>query len=463
MPTVSVLPLQDRALHELLGDANSITIDRENSKLLEVARVLRVARGVKELIVTRAALLRLGEKDSVHGDVDGLSYEMDQMKLGQNFWDLEQSRPPVASSVEKLSFTATVQPRCFKQMEWLAGMLHGAARLKELKLNVFEYDSEALITEMRSGDGLTSFGLPSLVSVSFPGRHMTNTQRQNEEEGAAIGRMMVEAIMRNHSKQLRIEDKKQHPMEKMIEDIIKDTVPPQDEEEVAHSMALVAQSKSDALASKGLGVFGNQRAVLKCMTYEQYDDILQVLYVTQLPEGLERLTMRAILRGGRVRSQFLHLPCLEVLDLEHCEMDDVAFSIIGRTIGRRMPSLKRLTLRQNKLQDAELGLAIGPALEEIDLAQNPISSRAASHLFRSMEHNACLHKVDLSHTLIDNTVSFHGLNHWIASPAHLRMPYCLSDDELVRASQYMHENVELELVGEMSRELVCCGAQLMMQ
>jgi hypothetical protein len=454
---LETLPPHDSALRATIGDATSVFLTRDNTKLLEVVRVLRGARGLKELKVLSAALLREGEKDAVYGSGE-VSYQF--LNPGQpkhSLWDLERMRPAAAASLERISFTGTVQPGCFRQMEWLAGMLQGALNLKVLKLHVFEYDSERVITDLRAMPDLQPVALPSMIDIAPPGSRTTLTQRRDDEEGRLIGQMMVASILQRHSQQLRIEDRQQHVLERMMEELLTASLPPLENE---GESALVAQFKSDALST---GTLSSRRPVLKCMTYEQYDDVLQPLYATQLPFGLEHLTMRAILRGSKVQAQFLFLPCLQTLDLDHCEMDDAAFAILGPVIGRRMPALRKLSLRQNRLLDADLGVVLGPLLEEIDLAQNPISSRAASHLFRSMEDNATLHRVDLAHTNIDRTVSFHGLHRWSASPAQLRIPYCLSDDELVRASRFMHLNVELELVGPMSQELVWCGNDVMMQ
>jgi len=456
---LETLPPQDSTLTSMLSTTDSVRLTRDNTKLLEVVRVLRGAPGLKELEVMSTGLLRSCEKDAVYGA--GASYLMNA-EPSTNIWDLERMRPAAAPALERLHFTGTVQPQCFKQMEWVAGMLRGALNLRALKLNVYEYDSEEVITDLRTMNALEmALDLPSMLSLAPPGSRKTLTQRRDEEEGRMIGQMMVAAIMGRQ--QLRIEDRQQHLMERMMGELLKGAMPPQEEEGGnPHETALVAQFNSDTMATT-TGALAPRRPVLKCMTYEQYDSVLQILFATQLPEGLESLTVRAILRGSQIQSQFLFLPRLQTLDLDHCEMDDAGFSILGPVIGRRMPALQRLSLRQNRLQDADLGVVVGPSLEELDLSHNPITSRAASHLFRSMEDNACLHAVDLAHTHIDSTVSFHGLQRWCASPAKLRLPYCLSDDELVRASRYMHANVELELVGKMSQQLVCCGADVMMQ
>ena len=460
---LSTFPLQDSTLAHTIGSSTSISLTRDNTKLLEVVRVLRVARGLKELKVSSAGLLQSGEKDEVYGDAEGeMSYQLTEKEQQQkhNLWDLERTRPTAAPALERLSFTLTVQPRCFRQMEWVAGMLHGALNLKALKLHVYDYDSEEVITDLRAMNAVEPMSLlPSILDTAPPGSRKTLTQRRDDEEGRMIGQMMVAAILGRHSQQLMIEDRRQHVMEQMMGELLKGSLPLQEEED---ETALVAQFNSDTMATT-VGALAPRRAVLKCMTYEQYGGVLQVLFRTALPEGLEQLTVRAILRGSQVQSQFLFLPRLQTLDLDLCEMDDAAFALLGPTIGRRMPALRTLSLRQNRLQDADLGVVVGPSLEELDLSQNPLTSRAASHLFRSMEHNATLHRVDLAHTHIDRTVSFHGLHRWCASPARLRIPYCLSDDELVRASRFMHVNVELELVGQMSQQMVCCANDVMMQ
>jgi hypothetical protein len=176
---------------------------------------------------------------------------------------------------------------------------------------------------------------------------------------------------------------------------------------------------------------------------------MQTLYTTPLPEAMESLSMRVILRGGQVQSRFLLLPQLTTLDLQFCEMDDEAFAVIGPTIGRRMPSLRTLRLARNRLTDAELGALVGPELALLDCSSNPITSRSAGHLFRAMAFNDRLHEVDLSFTHIDGTLSFVGLNHWTASPALVRIPGCLSDADLLRA-QLAGDN----LAWDASRKLI---------
>jgi hypothetical protein len=458
---LTTLPSSDASLAALLQHTTSVHLARDNTKLLEVVRVVRGARELKALKVSSVALLREGEKDAVYGgdEAEAMYHCVDAKQSKRSLWDLERALPPAAPAMEELCFTGTVQAGCVRQMEWVTEMLRGAANLKVLKLHVYEFDTEELITELRAMDVEGEEVLASMLNFARPGSRRTLTQRQNEEEGRKIGQMMVDAILKNHSQRLRIEDRPRHEMERLMEELLSASLP---SEEDPLETALVAQFHSDAaMMATTTGGLSLRRPVLKCMTYEQYDDVLQPLFATQLPEGLEHLTMRAILKGSRVQAQFLFLPRLRTLDLDHCEMDDAAFAILGPVIGRRMPALLKLSLRQNRLQDAQLGVAVGPCLEEIDLAQNPISSGAASHLFRSMEDNAALHAVDLAHTRIDRTVSFHGLHRWCASPARLRIPYCFSDEELVRASRFMHPNVELELIAPTTEELARCGVQML--
>jgi hypothetical protein len=203
MVLLSSLPAQDTALAVLIQNAATVCLTRDNTKLLEVVLVLRGARGLRELKVSSAALLLEGEKDALYGEAGEVTYRY-VGRPKHNLWDLEHTRPPAAPAMEQMSFTGTIQPGCFRQMEWLAGMLQGALNLKVLNLHVYEYDSERVITDLRAMPDLNPVDLPSMIA---PPQLTTLSQRRDEEEGRLVGQMMVAAILWRHSKQPRIEDR----------------------------------------------------------------------------------------------------------------------------------------------------------------------------------------------------------------------------------------------------------------
>lgn len=434
----AALPPNDTVLAETIGTAEIVELRRDNLMLLEVVRVLRAAPGIKELKITGLSMLRASETDTVvYGQAGDLSYQTDPKRPKHDLWDLERLRACApAPALERLDISGNFQPECRKQMEWLVkALLQGSSKLKALKLNIFEYATDQLVAQLKRDVPLpTSSSLPSILGME---PKPTEEERQLAIEGRQIGEMMVASILGHMP--LRIENA------------------PTDLETALDALMAAAETSLPAETCTTLALKPETpsvisllpaRPLLKNMTHAQYDDLMQTLYTAQLSEAMESLSLRVILRGSQVQSTFLFLPQLTTLDLQFCDMDDEAFAVIGPTISRRMPSLTTLRLARNRLVDAELGELIGPALETLDCSSNPITSRSAGHLFRAMAFNDRLHEVDLSFTHIDPTLSFVGLNHWTASPALLRIPNCLSDEDVVQASMYVHEGVELELVSE---------------
>jgi hypothetical protein len=178
---LSTLPSSDASLAALLQHTPSVHLARDNTKLLEVVRVVRGARELKALKVSSAALLRAGEKDAVYGAAgeEAMYQRTHKGQSERSLWDLERSLPPAAPAMEELCFTGTVQAGCFRQMEWVAEMLRGAANLKVLRLHVYEFDSEELITELRAMD-IEGGAVPasSMLNFARPGSRRTLTQRQ---------------------------------------------------------------------------------------------------------------------------------------------------------------------------------------------------------------------------------------------------------------------------------------------
>ena len=414
----------------MIGACDTVHLTRENSMLMELVRVLHAGQGLKSLKMTSLSMLTKSEtQTAVYGSVDSLSYVPAPGLPKHDLWTLEQTRLHPGPALESVDITGKFQPDCFRQMLCLLELLRGAFSLRELRLNLFEYPTEKLARDLQE-QFPTSLRTPLPLMLG-----MDPKPSEEELEGRRIGEMMVESLLGHNP--LRIANGGS-ALEAMLQCIL--------------------SSQPDcctALASARCSTVG---AVLPrdphftSMSFEQYDDVMQHLYATPLPEGLESLTMRVVLRGGKVQSRFLYLPYLKTLDLQYCEMDDAAFELIGPTIGRRMPSLERLTLCHNRLDRAELGLVIGQSLQELNFSHNPITSPSAAHLFRCLEYNQMLHLVDLSYTRITKEVSLTGLSLWMATPARLLIPECYSLDDLVSdVSRFVHDGVEVEMVGCESR------------
>ena len=436
----SALPLDDSTLSETIGTASSVELRRDDVMLLDVVRILRAAPRLQGLKITGLSMLKSGETGTVvYGQMGELSYKHDPARPKHNLWDLERLRPP-GFALERLDIAGKVQSGCHRQMEWLVqALLHGSSGLKELRLNIFEYPSDQFTVQLKR-----EVPIPALMDCLPPmlgmGPQPTEEEKELERQGRQIGDMMAASILGFVPQ--RIEDARPElevALDALLAKAMSETLAVRSGETPESAVSTPAASAVVALPA---------RSLLKNMTHEQYDGLMQTLYVTPLPETIESLSLRVILNGGQVQSRFLFLPCLKELDMQFCEMDDAAFAVIGPVIGRRMPSLRTLKLARNKLMDAELGEVVGPALETLDCTFNPITSGAAGHLFRAMAFNDRLHEVDLSLTHIDGALSFVGLNHWTASPALVRIPGCLSDDDLMRASLYVHEGVEIEMVAE---------------
>ena len=122
-----------------------------------------------------------------------------------------------------------------------------------------------------------------------------------------------------------------------------------------------------------------------------------VFYSLNLPERLERLTLRAPIQGPTVRRDFLFvLPNLVSLDLSYCSIDDAAFDVIGPVLGQRLPRLETLVLARNRLHQARLAELVGQSLVEVDLSYNPVTSKAVHDLFEGLENTAAPLRIDLS-------------------------------------------------------------------
>jgi hypothetical protein len=454
----SALPLDDAVLSATIGTASTVELRRDDAMLLDVVRIVRAAPLLQGLKITGLSMLKAGETGTVvYGQADALSYKRDPTLQEHNLWDLERLRP-AGFALERLDISGKFQPECRMQMEWLIkALLHSSSGLKELKLNLFEYPSDQVVAQLKEEFPMpTTFALPPMLGME---PKPTEEEQELEMQGRWLGNRIAEAIL-GHVPQcieaprseleVALDELMARAQEMSAAEtpVVEDGVSvPEDESPVAKIEPPVPTETRLTQPPTVAALFA-RRPLLRNMTHAQYDGLMQTLYTTPLPEAMESLSMRVILRGGQVQSRFLFLPQLTTLDLQFCEMDDEAFAVIGPTIGRRMPSLRTLRLARNRLTDAELGALVGPELALLDCSSNPITSRSAGHLFRAMAFNDRLHEVDLSFTHIDGTLSFVGLNHWTASPALLRIPSCLPDEDVIQASLYVHEGVELELVCE---------------
>ena len=403
------LPKTDDELASAIGSKTCIELRRENSLLLEIFRVLRVAPHATSLAVTDLNMLTSSENRTFIYGEDG----MDLQKPARDLWTM---RPPM-QKLQILDISGKFQPKCFRQMQWLVELLRGSYMLRELKINMFEYPSEEFTAQLWRDHPASLFNpLPAMLGMD---RKPTEDEVEGRQFGQDLANSIMGPLITNESNSL---------MDEVLQSLLAE-----------ESTALTTTNNTVGAVLQDLR--------FKYMSYEEYADVLQILYSTPLPEGLESLSLRIVLRGSQVQSQFLFLPCLKTLDLQFCEMDDDAFDIIGPTIGRRMPNLEKLTLCRNKLQNAQLGFVIGHSLQELDYSYNPITNVGAGHLFQCMEYNSTLNLVNLSYTNITNAVSLKGLNKWMASPARLMIPECYSMDELLNdVVRYIHEGVDVEMV-----------------
>ena len=421
----STLPPKDHDLAKMVGACSSIEMSREGTMLMEVVRVLDHNPKIKELEVSGLSMLAKSETDTfVYGTAR--SFVDDKQPAEQFLWTLNHPVP----NLEKIYITGKFQPRCNLQMKWIASLLREALCLQQLNLNMFEYPTDAFVPALKSR-------MPSLIQP-LPGLlGMEPKPAEGEMEGKEIGAMMASRILGCTQSICNVSD-----MDDMLTAIL------------SSRLQTVARECVATTSNTTVGAVLDGDAHFRCMSYEQYEDMMQILYTTPLPEGLEHLSLRVVLRGGGVNDRFLYLPCLKTLDLQYCEIDDGAFKIIGPTIGRRMPSLEKLMLGRNRLESAELGLVIGHTLQELDYSFNPITSWGAGHLFGCMEYNNELHLVDLSYTRITRDVCLRGLDKWTAAPGRLMIPECFSMEDLHGISMFVHENVEIEMISMGGRGLL---------
>ena len=443
----SALPLTDAALAETIGAAKTVEIRRDNAMLLDVVRVLRAAPHITTLIITDLAILRHSEANTlVYGQEGSLSYQMKPSLPAHDLWDLERSRPASPGlALERLEVTGKIQAGCYRQTEWLVkALLYESFNLRQLKLNMFEYPTDGLPTQLKKDFPLPVPALPSLLGMN---RQPTEKEKALAEEGRRIGEAISESILKYSTQ--RIENRPSD-LELALNALFANAAAAI--EPLGTASDAIEPRKTASMVPYQPTVPGlmSGRELFENMTHMQYDDLMQTLYTTHLPRYIQSLSMRVVLRGRQVKADFLFLPYATDVDIQFCEIDDDAFAAIAPVISRRMPALQRLNLARNRLQYAELGEMIGPALKTLDCTFNPITSKAAGHLFRAMALNDWLHEVDLSFTRIDNSLSFVGLHRWTASPALLRIPFCLSDDDLMKASMYVHEGVEIEMISETS-------------
>jgi hypothetical protein len=259
-----------------------------------------------------------------------------------------------------------------------------------------------------------------------------------EDESRHIARMLVDSIFHKHK---RICNNSQ-PTPAAMEDAIAKVIMENDER--------VPLISGGPLTTVPGGVLTTAtKPALKYMSQEHYTSSIHPLLVAQPPETLLEFKFTGTLQGTMPSPLTLFfLPQLVRLDLSFCQMDDLAFEVAGHTIGRRLPSLRVLNMARNRLEDSDLGGLVGGSLEELSLQHNPLSSRAASYLFSSMENNASLTSVDLSHTgITKHGLSLKGLSRWLASPARLVLPCCFETEELFEVMKYLPTGAELEMVG----------------
>lgn len=396
---ITIHTLLPRSDDELRG-AYEVHFARENCMLQEVIRLIKHCHAMRSLRVSSLSMLLGNDKA---GDF-----------------------PPVdAGRLRSLHLSGQFQKGCVRQMRWIADMLLGAHGLESLTLCLAEYPTDHFLTTLK-----IEHCQPYIAPM--PGMPSLNSDRLclEEAQSAQFAMMFLNRLFR---KQLC----DRPGVTKM-------------EEEIAR--VLNEKNETGMLTLKSAGgalVTQDPNALLKYMTQEDYTATLGPLFGARMPEGLREFHFTGTLQGS-MPSPFtlFFLPQLVRLNLSFCQMDDAAFEVVGCTIGRRLPSLRALDMCRNRLQDSDLAALVGGSLEQLTLQHNPISSRAASLLFRGMENNATLTAVDLSHTSITrHGLSLSGLSKWLARPARLVLPCCFETEELFEVMRHLPTGAELEMVG----------------
>jgi hypothetical protein len=410
----SLLPKDDSELKQLLQSKDTIELARDQMMLDEVLRVLNVACGsVVGLKVLSLTLLKGSEERMV-----------DRIE----FRSLEK--------LETLKLITTFQPGCFKQMGILQTILSSAHSLQRLELSLYEHRTEAFLTQIIPGCP------DKLLTPLF--------ETKEEKEMKLSAARMVEGLMALHGQAPAIDNgpsgEAEDLLDRMLDQSLENLFADAGNSLVTDVNLMIETNLVVTHADQTSVAVTTKKEALKFMSLEQYGEVSDVIFGSQLPETLKHLCLKAVLQGSKVRTNFLYLPALEHLDLSFCQMDDAAFATLAPIIGRRMPALNKLVLERNQLQEAELGLVIGPELEELHLQHNPLTSRAATHLFDSMEFNRSIHLVDMSDTSVSKRgLSLRGLRKWWATPARLVLPAgCFDDEELIEISM-MCEGVEFEM------------------
>lgn len=180
------------------------------------------------------------------------------------------------------------------------------------------------------------------------------------------------------------------------------------------------------------------------------DETLAAFLTTPLPGTLTVLHLKIkVPRAFAERhTRFLAgAHALVELQLNFCDITDVAMEHLVRVIAG-MRSLKTLDLERNRLINPRfLNLIVGPSLERISLALNPLTGPAVSDLLTALHGNRVLSHVNLEGTnLRQGHLSVDNLDLWAAPNAFLRLPNKFTAEERRRLEELMPDGSTLDLV-----------------
>ena len=199
------------------------------------------------------------------------------------------------------------------------------------------------------------------------------------------------------------------------------------------------------------------------LSAEDEDATLDAFLSTPLPDTLQalHLKVRAPRDFASRHTRFL-APGLVVLELNYCDLTDAAMEFLARSIGE-LRGLRKLDLERNRLvHSLALHHLVGPSLEAISLALNPLTGPAVSNFLTALHGNSVLRLVNLEGTDPRNGhLSVDNLDLWAAPNPHLRFPACLDDAQIEAVSTLMPDGGTLELIG-VSRLAEVRGGDAMM-
>ena len=377
--------------------------------------------------------------------------------------------------------------------------LHDAPNLRKIRLNVFEYPTDAFLDAPGYSEFDTVFtsGFAPMLNV------YTRTERRimsEENFKLEITRQMVAAAM--GPGMIAIGNGTPPPppvplLESMVASAISgSTLLLHCAGEAAASAAAavdddvkMSDTRRTLLVAGGeavtnynefetLAVAGSLKPVFCYLKRHEWDDTVNAMLARPLPESLVEASFCMIMPLIPCTDFLQRLPNLKSLTMSWCRMGNAAFNALAPIIANRMPNLTTLVLSRNELSSAsasaeaaDLGTVVGPSLESIDLSFNygiggPGATSLFQHVISPGSLGTRLARIDLSNTRFRTSgLSFDGLDQWAVPNAHLIIPNRFTEDEVARIEACMPDGGVLELDGPRccprgeDVPLLCCHAR----